>query len=313
LVVSWVKLPFILGTDVAGEIVEVGKGVTRFKVGDRVVSYAVGLGKDNWTSQSGFQEYTVLREDMTSAIPPFMSYETASVIPLGLSTAACALFQKHYLALPFPTTSPTPSGKTLLIWGGSTSVGCNAIQLATAAGYEVITTASPKNHSYLKQLGAAEVYDYRSPTVVRDIISVFKNRQAAGALSIGAGSVKACIDVLAGCKGNKFVAQATLDFPSFPKSALGFPPFLAGVAAKISETIRSRTKGVSAKFINASEVVGNEVGKAIYEDFLPKALEQNKFVPAPDPEVVGKGLEHVQEAMNLSKKGVSAKKLVVTL
>ena len=35
----------------------------------------------------------------------------------------------------------------------------------------------------------------------------------------------------------------------------------------------------------------NEVGKVVYEDFLPKALEQNKFLPAPDPQVVGKGLE----------------------
>jgi NADPH:quinone reductase-like Zn-dependent oxidoreductase len=151
LVVPWVKLPFILGTDVAGEVVDVGKGLTRFKAGDRVVAHAVGLDKRvNRTCEGAFQEYTVLRPHMTSAIPKSMSYETACVLPLALSTAACALFQKDYLALPFPTTSPIPSGKTLLVWGGSTSVGCYAIQLARAAGYEVIATASPKNHNYLK-------------------------------------------------------------------------------------------------------------------------------------------------------------------
>jgi len=251
---------------------------------------------------------------MTSAIPHSMSYETACVMPLALSTAACALFQKEYLALPFPTTSPTPSGKTLLVWGGSTSVGCNAIQLAIAAGYEVITTASPKNHNYLKKLGAAEVFDYRSTTVVTDIISAFKYRSAAGAVSIGPGSFKKCIEVLGGCKGNRFIAQATMDLPPFPKSALGFPPFLISMLGTvISGNVSARKNGVSSKMINGSDLVANEVGKAIYQDFLPEALEQNKFVPAPEPQVVGKGLKHVPEAMDLSRKGVSAKKLIVTL
>ena len=316
LAVSWVKLPFILGTDVAGEIVEVGKGVTRFKAGDRVVGHAAALDKRvNRASEGGFQEYTVLRSHMTSAIPSSMSYETACVLPLGLSTAACALFQKDYLALPFPTVpASNPSGKTLLVWGGSTSVGCNAIQLAIAAGYEVITTASPKNHDYLRELGAVSVFDYRSETVVRGIISAFEGRIAAGAVGIGRGSFQKCVEILGSCKGNKFVAQATLDLPTFPKSALGFPPFVASfLGTMVSNSIRSRAKGVSFKMINGSDLVANEVGKAIYEDFLPEALEQNKFRPAPEPQIVEHGLEHVQKAMDMNKKGVSAKKLVVTL
>ncbi|TAQ89425.1 hypothetical protein B7494_g2244 [Chlorociboria aeruginascens] len=57
-----------------------------------------------------------------------------------------------------------PTGKTVLIWGGSGSVGVNVIQLAVAAGYEVIATASPANFDYLKELGASEVLDYHSKT-----------------------------------------------------------------------------------------------------------------------------------------------------
>lgn len=315
LVVSWVKLPFVLGTDVAGEVVEVGKGVTRFSVGDRVVAHAVGLDKRvNRAAEGGFQEYTVLREHMTAAIPSTMPYETAAVVPLGLSTAACALFQKDYLALPFPTTSPRQTGKTLLVWGGSTSVGSNAIQLAIAAGYEVITTASPKNHAYLKNLGASEVYDYKSPTVVRDIIAAFKNRESAGAVSIGANSYKKCIEVLAGCKGKKFIAQATLDMPAFPKGALDFPGFIIGTLSKmVSANIKSSVNGVGGKMINGSDLVANDVGKAIYQDYLPKALAQGLFIPSPSAQVVGTGLESIQSAMDTSKKGVSAKKLVVKL
>jgi NADPH:quinone reductase-like Zn-dependent oxidoreductase len=315
IVVSWIKLPFIFGTDVAGEIVAVGKGVTRFKVGDRVVASAMGLGEHvNRACEGGFQEYTVVRQEVTALIPPAMSYEVACVMPLGLATATCALFLKDSLALPLPSTSPAPSGKTLLIWGGSSSVGCNAIQLAKAAGYEVITTASPGNHAYLKRLGADLVFDYRSPTVVPDIISAFRNRQAAGAVSIGSSAWQKCADILCQCKGNKFIAIVTIDLPDFPKSALGFLPFIVSVIAMmVSMNARLAIKGVKVKMVNASELLENGVGQPIFEDFLPAALEQNKFVPAPEPQIVGKVLEHIQDAMNMSKNGVSAKKLVVTL
>lgn len=125
----WIKFPFVLGTDVAGEVVELGLGVTRFKVGDRVTAHATGMHKDHMSASGGaFQEYVVLLEHMTSPIPDSMSFETASVMPLGLSTAACGLFEKDQLALQYPSVTPQPTGKTILIWGASTSVGCNTVQ-----------------------------------------------------------------------------------------------------------------------------------------------------------------------------------------
>ncbi|KAF2710009.1 GroES-like protein [Pleomassaria siparia CBS 279.74] len=320
LVVSWVKLPFVLGTDVAGEVVEVGPNVTRFNIGDRVVAHAAALDKRvNRACEGGFQEYTVVRTNMTSAIPESVSYEAASVVPLGLSTAACALFMDDYLALPLPTTFPvtTRSGKTLLVWGGSTSVGCNAIQLATAAGYDVVTTASPKNHGYLKTLGAIAVFDYKSASVVSDIVALYdkENRVSAGAMSMGSNSLKPCIDILAAVPGRKFLAQASMDLPPFPKGALDFPAFLAGMLSTVvCEQVKLRTKGVQSKMLNGSDVVANgSIGKGIYEDFLPSALAEGRFVCAPEPQVVGHGLDKVGEAMELSKKGVSLRKLVVTL
>jgi NADPH:quinone reductase-like Zn-dependent oxidoreductase len=317
LMFTWIKYPFIMGSDVAGEVVEVGKGVTRFKVGDRVLGQAVGMDKrSNKFSEGAFQEYTVLRTNLASPIPDSMSYESACVLPLGMSTAACGLFMKDFLALPFPTVSPKHTGKTLLVWGGSTSVGCNAIQLATAAGFEVITTASPKNHDYLKKLGAVEVFDYRSPTVVKDIITAFENRTTAGALAIGDGSFKNCMEVISACKGRKFISQATVDLPSkgFPKTMLEFLSFgLSMGFTTISMGIKSKWNGVSSKFIWGSDLMANEVGSAIYEDFLPVALAEGKYIAAPEPQVVGKGLEHIQEALQINKDGVSAKKVVVTL
>jgi NADPH:quinone reductase-like Zn-dependent oxidoreductase len=178
----WLNYPTVLGSDVAGEVVEVGQAVTCFRVGDRVLGHAVGSDKDsNRAAEGGFQLYTVVLERMASPIPDTLPFEDAAVLPLAVSTAACGLFQTDQLGLRHPSVNTEPTGQTLLVWGGSTIVGSNAIQLAAAAGYEVITTASPRNFEYVKSLGAAQVFDYNSPTVVPDIIAAFQGRTLAGA------------------------------------------------------------------------------------------------------------------------------------
>ena len=71
--------------------------------------------------------------------------------------------------------------------------------------------------------------------------------------------------------------------------------------------------GVESKFIWGSALADNEVGAAVYADYLPKALAEGKFVAAPEPLVVGKGLESIQEGFEVQRKGVSARKVVVSL
>ncbi len=315
LMFSWIKYPFILGMDVAGEIVEIGSGVSHFKVGDRVLGHALGMSEEpNNPAQSAFQTYTVLLAHMASPIPSTLSYESAAVLPLGMSTAACGLFQKDQLALQYPSLTPKPTGKTLLVWGGSTSVGSNAIQLAVAAGYEVITTASPKNFDYVKKLGASQAFDYNSKTIIDDLVDAFQDKTTAGAISIGQGAADACLDVLDKCKGNKFIAMATYPVPQPPPKHFAFlQTAIYFVSWSIIAWFKSRTRHIGTKFIFGSSLVDNGVGKAIYVDFLPKALAEGAYVAAPDPHVVGKGLEYVQAALDLQKKGVSAKKVVVSL
>ncbi len=243
-----------------------------------------------------------------------MSYENASVLPLGLSTAACGLFQEDQLALQYPSMSPKPTGKTLLVWGGSTSVGSNAIQLAVAAGYEVFTTASPRNFDYVKKLGASKAFDYKSKTVVNDLIRAFEGKTAAGAISIGHGSAEGCMDVLNKCKGNKFISMASYPNPDPLPTRFVLPTvILYYLSWTISNWYKSKTRRVGCKFIWGGTLVNNGVGKAIYADFLPTALAEGVYIAAPDPLVVGKGLEHVETALELLKKGVSAKKVVVSL
>lgn len=65
-----------MGSDIAGEVVEVGPGVDRFKIGDRVIGHCAGSNENiNDAAQEGFQEYTVLLEHMSARIPDSMTYE----------------------------------------------------------------------------------------------------------------------------------------------------------------------------------------------------------------------------------------------
>lgn len=291
-------------------MVEVGSAVTRFRPGDRVTGMARGSEeKVNKASEGAFQEYVVLEQDLTSHIPSSMSYETASVIPLGLCTAAAGLFEKDQLSLQRPVNSK-PTGRTLIIWGGSTSVGCNAIQLAVAAGYEVFTTCSPKNFALCKSLGASQVFDYNSKTAVPDMIAAFKGKMAAGALTIGDGGAEACMEILSKVEGNKFIAMAAfpvLKEASKLKTMYHFVSWIAAFKA------RGVVRGVKSNFLIGGSIGFNDIGKAIWEDYLPKALEEGRYVAMPEVFVFGKGLESIQAACDYQAKGVSAKKVVVTL
>jgi len=93
------------------------------------------------------------------------------VLPLAVATSASALFSPGGLDLPLPEHSARPRATgAVLIWGGSSSVGCAGIQLAVAAGCEVYATCSKRNFGLVKALGVKKVLDYRSPSVVGDVV-----------------------------------------------------------------------------------------------------------------------------------------------
>lgn len=316
----WLTYPAVVGTDVAGEVVEVGAGVTRFQVGDRVLGHAVGAEKNrNAAAEGAFQLYPVLLEHMTSAIPADLPYEQAAVLPLGLSTAACGLFQQDLLALRLPGTGSDAAKETVLVWGGSTSVGSNAIQLAVAAGYDVFTTASPRNFDYVRTLGASQVFDYRSPTVIDDVVKALASTTLAGTIAIGTGSSGPCLAIVRATNGRKFIATASTEV-SFAGVAgkrfrlLRLLPLMArfgGSAALL--LVKSRRAKVTTKSIWGGTLKDNEVGPAMYADFLPDALADGRYRPAPEPLVVGTGLDSIHGGFDTQRQGVSARKVVVTL
>jgi hypothetical protein len=161
---------------------------------------------------------------------------------------------------------------------------------------------------------------YRSKDVVRDVVAALRGKEVAGALAIGAGSALQCLDILPCCQGRKFIANCSADIPFHAlgrgrRISLWAILKLLPIRMRASAEVRwkSRRSGVTAKFYDASSVVDNEVGPAIYRDYLGPVLAEGRFRPAPPPQVVGHGLAAIQTAFDIQRRGVSAAKVVVAL
>jgi aspyridone synthetase trans-acting enoyl reductase len=116
------------GNDFAGEVVQVGHQVRRFKKGDRIFAMSFGLNPSD-KSAGAFGQYAIATADLACRIPDWMPYEEASTLGVAIGTAGSALYQA--LDLPMPD-SPARKSLHVLISGGATATGTIAIQLAKA-------------------------------------------------------------------------------------------------------------------------------------------------------------------------------------
>ena len=139
--------PDIPGLEIAGEIVALGAGVKRWKIGDKVMALVVG---------GGYAEYCLAHE--THALPvPGLSMVEAAAIPETFFTVWHNAFERGGLK----------RGETLLVHGGSSGIGTTAIQLAKAFGARVITTAgSAEKCEACRKLGADVAVNYKSEDFV---------------------------------------------------------------------------------------------------------------------------------------------------
>jgi NADPH:quinone reductase-like Zn-dependent oxidoreductase len=296
-VAPWLRYPAVVGSDVSGEVVEVGSAVAGIAVGDRVLGHAMSLERSqNRPSEGAYQRFVVLLDHMVSRIPDDLTFERAAVVPLTLSTAATGLFQRDHLALDLPSASPTAKGEVVLVWGAGTGVGGTAVQLAKNAGYDVIATTSARTSALADALGADEVVDRTAPDAAARIVRWIGDRPLAGSIAIGSGSLAPTIAVAAGTTGSGRIASA------HPDPLTRF------------RALAGRRRGVRVSFIWGGTLKDNEVGPAIYRDFLPDALRSGAFVASPDPTVVGDGLAALPDAFRRFRAGgIAATKLVVTV
>jgi hypothetical protein len=140
-------------------------------------------------------------------------------------------------------------------------------------------------------LGASEVLDYHSPDIEDELVRALKGSTLAG-IYHAAGpddAVRSCARVAERSEGKALVVTVR----GAPKSGL--------------------PGSVRVQAIRSSDIFehGNEVGGKVWRDYIPGALAKGLLVPAPEPLVVGKGLRSVQHGLDVQKRGVSARKVVV--
>jgi NADPH2:quinone reductase len=171
------RVPCILGYDIAGVIDEVGPGVTGLAPGDRVMAmthFPDGAG--------GYAELAVVDAALAAPIGAATSFADAAATPLAAGTA--------YLVL---TRLGLPAGRRMLVLGASGGVGLFLLQLAAAAGITTIGVGREAMHAQMRGLGAAACIDYTREDVA----------ERAGVLA--GGPVDAIADLVGGT-----LAQAAL-------------------------------------------------------------------------------------------------------
>lgn len=158
-------LPAILGCDAAGVVTECGAGVALFKPGDEVWYCHGGLGRE----PGNYAEYAVVDEKIARKKPAALSFNQAAAAPLVLITAWEALYDRTQLK----------AGQTILIHAAAGGVGHVAIQLAKHIGARVIATlGNDANASFVRQLGADEIINYKEKDFVAETLRLTKNQGA---------------------------------------------------------------------------------------------------------------------------------------
>jgi NADPH:quinone reductase-like Zn-dependent oxidoreductase len=148
-----VPLPVVIGLDMAGEITEIGAGVTGWKAGDRVLVNPVNKKKGLMGEMldGGMAEYCLVAADQLVAMPAGVSFEQAASLPVAYGTA-------HRMLITHKTIE---QGERVIVLGASGGVGTGCVILAKLLGADVIACASSDEKlARLKAMGADEVIDY---------------------------------------------------------------------------------------------------------------------------------------------------------
>ncbi|GJJ08286.1 hypothetical protein Clacol_002496 [Clathrus columnatus] len=281
--IFFLEFPAILGEDAAGYIDEIGKNVTSFIKGDRVI--AQGL----FNQYGGaYAEYLAVPAELVAKIPESMSFNKAASIPLAIGTAACA----NGIGLTPPWT-PGGEGKYkgqgILVLGGSATVGQSVIQLAKLSGFDpIVVTASPHNEQFVKSFGATHVIDRHSdvvPELQRGFPKGFKYIYDA----IGISSTQRIAWSVLASEGSLAVVNPLEDW-------------------LVTEIEKDKTKEVV--YVYGIMYVHRDLGRGLFAA-LGEYLEAGKIKPT-EIEVLPNGLAGVADGLKkLEAQLVSGKKLVV--
>ncbi len=220
------------GLEIAGEVVALGEGATRHKLGDKVMSLVAG---------GGYAQYCIAQDGQAMAVPSALTMEEAGAIPETLMTVWHNVFERGGL---------TP-GETLLIHGGSSGIGTMAIQLAKAFGAKVIVTvgSQDKADACLK-LGADRAVNYRT----EDFVEAVKTATNGGGANV-------ILDMIGGDYIDRNYEAAAVEgrivqiafLSGTPKAAANFAKLMVKRLHHTGSTLRPRSNADKAKMVAAIE------------------------------------------------------------
>ena len=220
------------GLEIAGEVVALGEGATRHKLGDKVMSLVAG---------GGYAQYCIAQDAQAMAVPPALTIEEAGAIPETLMTVWHNVFERGAL---------TP-GETLLIHGGSSGIGTMAIQLAKAFGAKVIVTvgSQDKAEACLK-LGADRAINYKTEDFV-EAVKTATNGAGANVILDMVGGDYIDRNYEAAAVEGRIVQIAFLS--GTPKAAANFAKLMVKRLHHTGSTLRPRSNADKARMVAAIE------------------------------------------------------------
>ena len=219
------------GLEVAGTVAAVGDGVTRHKLGERVMSLVAG---------GGYAQYAIAPDAQAMAIPGALSIIEAGATPETLMTVWHNVFERGALQ----------PGETLLVHGGSSGIGTMAIQLAKALGSKVIVTvgSAEKADACLK-LGADRAINYKTEDFVAEAKAFTGGRGPQVILDmVGGDYVERNYDAAA-VEGR--IVQ--IAFLGGPKSTVNFAKLMVKRLHHTGSTLRPRSPDEKAVMVSAIE------------------------------------------------------------
>lgn len=285
-------LPAIITNDVVGKITALGSNVTRFSVGDRIMSQAkLAPG----SLQTGLQEYAVLDTDFMAKIPDGFTDDEAATLPTNTLAPLVALFDASAFGIPAPWTSAASSfdykGTTVLVLGGGSNCGRYGVQFAALAGIGRIVVVGG-DETELKSYGATHVVDrHGSPDEVvarireivgDDLLYAYDAINPPETQFIG-------INALSSTKKGKF----TRLLPTGPVD---------------ESKIHPKKEGYELLNVFGSSHLKPEVSKPFWEN-LPQYLVDGKIKPTSYKAVQGWSADQVNEVLDAYRDG---KKVVKT-
>lgn len=174
-----IDFPYIIGSEGAGIIVQLGTDVNGFSIGDRVIFSTI------LQPQGGsWAEYAVSNPSVLIPLPDNLTFVQGAALPIAGGTAIECM---RVLSL--------ERGDTLFIAGASGAIGTFVIQMAAAKGIRIAASASEKNHTYMKSLGVEKAVDYTNINWINEVLE-WSEKGVTAALAIQPGTGKDSIEVV---------------------------------------------------------------------------------------------------------------------